>query len=269
MAALEAIGGSVVAAGAVVTAITVNPGDSLTVRYSPQGRRIFFLTDWVDSQATGLVQVHSPRMHDNTQGIRRRHVASEVYPLTPRMVAQQLIAQDTLIVEMTGSAVALDRDNWEGLLYYEDLPGSNGRFCSYDRLMKFAVNEFAVENTIIAGVAGGYSGEEALNADNDLFKANTDYALVGYLTNIEQGSIVWKGPDTGNLRVGGPGNETNKNATRTWFVELSNDFGRPLIPVVNSANRAGTTVGVVNDENAASPIVNSLFVQLAPGWDRP
>ena len=76
--------------------------------------------------------------------------------------------------------------------------------------------------------------------------------------------ISWKGADTGNLRVGGPGDELARQMTAEWFVRLSRLTGMPMIPVFNSANKAAITVEVASDENAASPKVTSIFAELAP-----
>jgi hypothetical protein len=177
---------------------------------------------------------------------------------------QKLISQDTLLVDLSGSATAGDIETACMLIYYDDLPGINARFIDPVELMERGVNIMSVENTLALGVLGGYSGQEAINAEYDLMKANTDYALIGYLTQSECACVRWQGIDTGNLGVGGPGNETNKEVTRNWFAKLSYQFNVPLIPVFNSANRAGILIDGAQDENGVDVLVNSIFVELAP-----
>jgi hypothetical protein len=83
------------------------------------------------------------------------------------------------------------------------------------------VNVLAIENTLSTGTAGGWGAAEAINAEYDPMKANTDYALVGYLTDTLAAGIAWRGADTSNYRVGGPGHKDNRMQTRDWFVRLS------------------------------------------------
>jgi hypothetical protein len=119
------------------------------------------------------------------------------------------------------------------------------------------------ENSISTGTAGGWSGEEAINVEFDNFKANTDYALMGYLVSAECLAVRWRGSDTGNLGVGGPGTIDQRDLTARWFCTLSDEFGLPLIPVFNSANKSSILVDCAQDENGADVVVTSLFAELA------
>jgi hypothetical protein len=74
--------------------------------------------------------------------------------------------------------------------------------------------------------------------------------------------VRWRGVDTGNLGVGGPGTDLLKELTQKWFIWLSERTGLPCIPVFNSANRAGILLDASQDENGLDVIVNSIFVEL-------
>jgi hypothetical protein len=128
--------------------------------------------------------------------------------------------------------------------------------------MNRIVNVFTVENTLSLGTSGGYSGEEAINAEFDLGKANVDYALLGYTVSAECAMVGWRGADTGNFRVGGPGNEVYKNLTADWFVRLSHAYDLPTIPVFNWSNKSGVLVDGVQDENGTDTTVTSIFAEL-------
>ena len=260
--ALDCILANVTAAAAAGSAMTAAAGDSLTLRAVPSGKRAFLLNTWVDTQTSGFYQIRSPRLHDNTRGMRFRHVASEVQPLFPWGVKQEVYEQDTLILEIAENAVAGDIAVAVLMVYYEDLLGVSGRFIDSPTLLKRMVNLVTVENTVTAGAGGGYTGGEAINAEQDLLKANKDYALIGYRVQTECGGVFWRGADTGNLRVGGPGNELSADFTSTWFKTLSEEHNLPLIPVFNQANRAGITIDVAQDENAAAVQVASIFAEL-------
>lgn len=265
--ALELLTGFVTAPSTTFTAWTLASGNSLTVRNAALTTKVRLLSAWGDWQTAGILRIRSPKLHDNVQGLRLQGVASEVYPLIPWLSkdqAQGLTPQDTLTVEQTGSATAGDIESGCLLLYYDDLPGQSAYLITPEELSKRAVNLVSVENTLALGTAGGYSGEEAINAEFDLLKANTDYALIGYNVSAECVCVRWRGADTGNLGVGGPGNDTNKDVTHDWFLKLSTLLGLPAIPVFNSANKAGFLLDGAQDENGTDVTLTSILVELSP-----
>jgi hypothetical protein len=262
--AMEIISGQVVAPSTGFTALTVNAGNSLTIRNAAPDSEILLAAIWGKHQTAGNIRVRSPQLHDNVQGIRLYDIAANPAPLFPMGSKQTLNAQDTLIVEVTGSATAGDVEIASLLVWYESLPGIEGRFMTEEEMNARAVDILAVENTLASGTAGGWSGQEAINAEFDLFKANTDYALVGYQCGVLCGSIRWQGSDVGNLGVGGPGNINDKHFTGRWFAELSKFYNRGMIPIFNSANKNAILIDCHQDEVGADPIVTSLFVELAP-----
>lgn len=262
---LELLTGFTTGATATMTPVTMAAGNSLTVRNSRPDADIRLLQMWADVQeATVLHRLRSPKMHDNVQGLRFLNAASTVQLLLPDHFDQRLYAQDTLILESSGATVVGDVNTFCALVFYEDIQGIEGRFISEGELMTRMVHLVTVANTLTLGAAGGYSGEEAINAEFDLLKANTDYALVGYQVSAECAAIRWRGPDSGNLGVGGPGSETDKDVTGAWFLRLARFYQMPLIPVFNSANKGGTFLDGAQDENAAAVTVNSIFAELAP-----
>lgn len=265
--AMEIIAGDItgVVAAGTFTGVTMHTDNSATVRNAREDSLVELLTLWADTQLANSLRLRSPRLHDNVQGIRFEVVASEVLPLLDPLFRQKLIPQDTLTVEFDESTLAGDVQTAVLLLYYHDLPGVDARFIDIEALKSRGRNIVTVENTIDTGAGGNWLGAEALNAEFDLLKANTDYALIGYHVSVECAAIRVRGSDTGNLGVGGPGTETAKFLTRNWFVWLTEKTGIPLIPVFNSANRASILVDACQDENAGDPVVNLIFVELAGG----
>jgi hypothetical protein len=263
--AIDLITGRVTAPGATLTGLTMSAGDTLTVRNAPLDSMVRLIQAWADNQAAGTLRIRSPRLHDNVEGIRLDVTISEVKPLLPERFVQSLIPQDTLVAELSGSAVAADIESAAMLLFYDNLPGISARLIDPATLLANMVNLVTVENTLALGVAGGYSGEEALTAEFDQLKANTDYALLGYLVDAECAAVAWRGSDTGNLRVGGPGDELGRDYTRHWFYRLSSVYQAPMIPVFNSANKDAILVDGVQDENGVDVTVTSIFAQLKPG----
>lgn len=264
MPALEIITGFVTAPSTTFTGLTLAAGNSLTIRNAKEGSKPRLLSAWSDQQTAGNLRIRSPRMHDNVQGLRLYSFASDPVPLIPFTAPQIFYPQDLLTVELTGSATGGDIETACLLVYYDDLPGVNSRLIDAEELKARMVNILSVENTLALGTAGGYSGEEAINAEFDLLKANTDYALIGYLVSAECACVRWRGVDFGNLGVGGPGNDTKNIHQARWFIDLSNEFGLPLIPVFNSANKAALLIDGAQDENGTDVTVISILAELAP-----
>ena len=261
-AALDTVTANGTAIGATIAPLAAVAGDSLAVKNSPLEKLARILQFWTDVQVAGTARIRSGRMHDNVQGLRIDTLVGDIRPLLPWGAAQRVWPNDVLVVELAGSAVAGDIETICMLLYYDDLPGMQGQFITADDLRARAGNISVVENTIATTTAGGYSGGEAINVEQDQFHASSKYALVGYLVDAECSAVCWRGPDTGNLRVGGPGEETERELTANWFARLSSEYKLPLIPVVSAENKAATLIDAVQDENGADVTVSSIFVEL-------
>lgn len=260
--ALEILSGGTVAPTAGL-ALVMAAGDSLTIRDYKNGGA-YLLQSWGTNQAAvGFFQIRSPRMHDNVRGIQ---FPLPIIPLEMNWKAaskQLLDSQDQLTCFIAGSAVGGDLVNASMLVYYDDLPGIDVNFLSPEELQAKGVDCMSCQNTIVAATGPNYTGAQALNTTNDLMKANTQYALIGYTVDNLCNAVTWRGSDTGNLRFGGPGRILTSLETNNYFVDLSKRNNLPLIPVFNSANKANTFVEAHQDENAGAVILTSYFVELA------
>lgn len=263
MKAFELICGRTVAPSTTFTGLTMNSGNSLTVRNALEGTKISLLSVWSKQQTAGRVRVRSPQLHDNVEGLRFFSPAADPEPLFPMGIMQKLISQDTLIVEQTGSATAGDIEEVGMLFYYEDLPGISARLIGLEELATRQINIMTVENTLTLGTSGDYTGEEAINAEFDLFKANVDYALIGYTVSVICNAVRWRGSDSGNLGIGGPGNAVDKFLTSRWFMFLTSKTGIDLIPVFNSANKGAILVDGQQDEDGVDTVLTSIFAELS------
>lgn len=260
--AMEIISGRI-ANVAALTNLTMNTGDSLNVRSFDQGKKAYLLNLWAFVTAAGIVEVHSPRMHDNVHAIHSRVVASQPLPLIPMGFPQRLYPTDVLTAQLAGDATAGRLQPMAMMVYYEDVPGLSARFMATKDVNQRMVNIYMVETTITLAVTGDYSASAAINANSDFFIANTDYALLGYVPDIACGSIHWKGADVGNVRVGGPGVNTFPHVTSNWFSLISDEYGLPLIPVFNSNNKGGFTIDALMSQAGGTLNVTSVLAQLA------
>lgn len=263
MSVLDTISGAVTAPGATFTNWTMAVGDSLQVRNVPFDSKVILLSMWAFNNVAGRLSVRSPRMHDAVQGIRAFVDANDPKPLLPSPVTQKLVPQDNLVAQQTGSAVGGEVETGHLLLWYENAPGLAGRFIDAPTLMARGVNVSEVETVNTPVASGTYSGEVAINSSFDNFKANVDYALVGYLVSANCGAVTWKGIDTGNLRVGGPGDVNGRQYTSEWFLRLSRRFNMPLIPVFNASNRFAIFQNIVQDDELVAVTTTSILVELA------
>lgn len=262
---LQVVTSQVTAPGATITATAAAAGDSLQIQNGTANKRVWMLDVWAQNNAAGVLEIKSPRLHDNVRAMRMRITTADVFPLYADPFPQLLYPQDVLTVSLSGSAVGGQIEQASFLAWYEDLPGIKSRLTDWPTVLKSGINVDILEASITPGAGGSYTGAQAINTSFDNLIANTDYAVIGYEVDAKATSVCLRGPDTGNLRVGGPGASTLRDRTRSWFWEKSTFFGIPLIPVFNSANKATTIVDVATNQAATAVNISWCLVQLAPG----
>lgn len=265
--ALECVAGFATNPGATFTALTPSTGTSFTVRGTDATKPTWLLGGWAFNASAGEFRIRSPRLHDNVQGIRNRVTAALTSPLfgPPQVAgfAQRLFAQDQLVLEITGGGAELDCGAI--LIGYDDLQGVAGRFIDQPTLKKSGQNVVTVEVTVTAVATGNFGGAVAVNSTFDTLIANTDYAILGGMTDTRGTAVGITGVDFGNLRVGFPAEPSMRFLTKGWFEDLSIALNAAYIPVFNSANKAATTIDVETNGAGGTYIINLELVQLAPG----
>lgn len=260
--ALEVVGFRATNPGAGTTAVTANTGDSLTVRNFPETSPAWLRNVWGEEATAGVISVRSPRMHDQVQNLRVRPAANDPVLLLPEEFAQMLYPQDTLTVFLAGGGAEVDAGYL--LVYYSDMPGTDARLITPEQALGATVNILTVEvATATSATAGDWSGGTAINATFDLLKANVDYAVLGYMADVRVGAVAIRGPDTGNLRIGGPGTLVHRHETRDYFVEYSKKSGLACVPVINAANKGATFVHLSDPAVSAAVNVDLILAQLA------
>lgn len=260
--AMEILAGFATAPSTTLTAVTMSAGLSTAVRNFAETDEAKLIAMWSDSQGVGQFQIRSPQFHDNVQGINISTAISEPQPLSPWGMQQTLKPQDTPTVAISGSATAGDIETGCWINFYKNLPGIDARLVNWSDIADKIESWMISTNTLSTGTAGGFSGQEAINAEVDNWKANRDYALIGYQCTLECAAVRWQGSDTGNLGVGGPGHELFKSLTGDWFRRLNEATGLPTIPIFNAANKSSILIDCAQDENGADPLVTSIFALL-------
>jgi hypothetical protein len=258
---IDTVTATVTAAAVAGAAAAAVAGDSLLVRST--SARIRLLNMWIDTDALGFVQVTSPKLHDVTRGIRFRTQVHEPFPLLPYEAMQDLYPVDQLAVTIGSAAGAGKIDNLMMMLYYDDLAGAGATLIDVPTLQKRKAETVTVEYAPGAPASGNtYSGLAALNAQSDLLKRGSSYALVGYQLSANVTGITIRGADSSNFRIPMPGYVPAGFATGTWFYDLSNYFGLSLIPVFQAANSAGIFIEQISNDLLAAITATLIFVRL-------
>lgn len=265
--ALEVIAGFATNPGATLTTLTTSGGGSAVIRGTDTSKGTWMLSTYAFCATAGEFRITSPRLHDQAQGIRNRVTAALSSPLAPGYLnggfAQRLYAQDNLTLQVSGGGAELDLG--AVLVGYDDLAGVSGRFIDQPTLRKSGVNILTAEVTVNAVATGLWGGAVAINSSFDTLIANTDYALVGAMTDTRGLSIGVTAVDFGNLRVGIPAEPSLRSLTQNWFEALSLAYSAPYIPVFNSANKSTTLIDMATNGAGGTYTINLELVQLAPG----
>jgi hypothetical protein len=230
-------------------------GQSHLVRTIPEGSTADLLQIWAENATGGSVRIHSPRMHDNVQGIRLRVPAANGELLLPYAVKEGLYNQDSLEVEGTGGAGETDTIYY--LNHYSQLSGAEGTFRSWAEVEPRVEKYMGVEVPLKTGaVTGEWGVPKAINSAMDQFDRPYEYAILGYIMDVAVGALAFRGTNVGEIRCGGPG-VLKPDLTQEWFIRLSEESGMPAIPCFMSGNAGSVLVEACQSaaEAARNPTV--------------
>jgi len=260
MPAIDTVVGHAANPGAAFTAVAFNQGDSGVVRNFAQTDTAYLERITRAGGSSGAARVLSPLLHDNVRGITFTSAETPTHYLMPQQRGEKLNPQDTLTVQVTGGAAETDLVALS--IYYSNLPGASARLHSWSDIMPLIAHIKPMEVDCTNAAAIGTWTDTVITTTENLLKANTDYAVLGYVTDIAQGMIGIKGLETGNLRVCGPGT-TLTDTTSNFFVEWSQREQTPHIPVFNSANNGSTYVSTCDTTASTTPKVQLILAQLS------
>jgi hypothetical protein len=210
------------------------------------------------------VSITASRFHDQVYGIRGSVSSgataapiNRAFCISPIGIDQPIFPSDVLSVQVNGTAS--DDAVVTLLIYYQDIPGISARLATYDYVKQHTKNIVGINTNLTPG--DGVAGTAvALNASDNRLHANTDYALLGYSSNLAFASLTVSGVDTGNLKVGGPviGDPAHD---AYMYVDYARSYNAPLIPIINSNNAGSTTlVGCGTDVGAC--VVDTFLAEL-------
>lgn len=259
MAAIDSVYTFATNPGAGPTATAAAPGDSLTVRNFNSGTDTATLEHAFRRGATaGFARIRSPRLHDNVTGINWDSGEAVDTLTLPNELAQPLYPADNLITEISGGGAETDALGF--LVHYTNLPGIQARLASWGDISGIIRNVKAFQ---VAAPAGANAWTDTLvTTTENQFHADSDYAVLGFKASATCAMVGVKAPETGNLRVCGPGTTTGLD-TADWFLRWSKTSGYPAIPVFNANNRFGVFVSAVDVAAVAGLIVTLICAELS------
>lgn len=258
--AIDTIATKVVNPSTTFTATTVAPGDSLVVRNFNPPDTAFLEGVIRKGAAAGASRIVSPLFHDNVTGLTMFTSESPTRFELEQYQGQQLRSSDTLSVLMTGGAAETDGVALQ--IYYSNLPGSSARLHAWGDIAGNIRNLKAVQVAVTNSATTGVWTDTAITTTENQLHADSDYAILGYLIDTACMAVAFKGQETGNLRVGGPG-VTSSDDTASFFVDQSNQRGTPHIPVFNANNRFSFYVSTVDVVASTTANVTVMLAELA------
>lgn len=258
--------------GTFADTLAAATGDSVAVaNFATGGARI--LEAWaIDSAHVAELAVIYSRpeaTHDQQHGWRSSVQAAAFNAVGHVGEVSLLSGEMTLNVfksdvpQLQISATASDIVVLSYITEYDDLPGAAACFVSPDLVKAHHKSRVGIRVSAVANVstAGQYGAQRAFNADDDRLHANTWYAIEGLNVQTPVHGVTLLGPDFGGQRIGAPAGSI-QIASSSWFVDQSRRWGKNLVPVFNSNNKANTLVQVVDAATSTSPQIDFQLVEL-------
>ncbi len=258
--------------GTFADTLTANSGDTLSVANFVNGGARIVRAWGIDSDAVAELALTDTRfdsIHDPQYGIRFNIPALVPggaavigsHDLIDPPVTVPVYPGDTLTMTVTTTAGDDVLVTW--LTEYDDLPGTFGQFASWETVQALRETSIGLRCAPVAsGTPGLYGTARALNADDTRLTGGKYYAVLGFTLQTVCTTITIKGPSTGNNRVGLPGGALTLD-TMYGFVELSKQFGKPLIPILNGYDAASYFLEAADGEASTSPKVDLFMYQLS------
>lgn len=240
-------------------------GDSLSFFNVPIGSSAFIAEIWaVDNLHAMEVEITASRFHDQVAGIRASVTSgagtapvNRSVCISPIGVDQPIFPSDTMTIQVNGTAS--DDAIVTLVVYYPDIPGIHARLATPAWVQQNTKNIVGINTNITPG--DGVVGTTVnLNTAESRLHANTDYALLGYTSNLAFGTIMYQGVDTGNLRVGGPVLAEPSHDSQ-FFYDLAVALNGPYIPIINSNNQGSITIAGVGTDVGAC-VVDTMLAEL-------
>lgn len=264
--AVDTIVGAATNPGAGGAAVVMNNADSNTVRQLASGTRARLDFLCRQGASEGFVEVKSPRFHDAVRGL---HIITSETPavlLLPQETGQPLYSGDNLQISVSGGAAEVDAVALG--IAYPDLAGVTAQLGTWDQIVGSILNLVSIEVDVPAQAASAAWSDTKLTATEDVLKADSSYAVLGYTVDAACLAVGIRGAETGNLRLCGPGPVASFR-TENYFVDMSKAKNAPYIPVIKANNRNNVFVSTSIVAVATAPKVQLLLAELGSDFTLP
>lgn len=258
---LRSAAGFFTAAGAGTNAATLVAGGTGTIAIDAFNSGNAYLESvWAAGATTDFIRYRSPRMHDNNQGLRLFVGATQRTNLIPWGVDAQVYSSDipTLEIDATGAGTGLAVVTYG----YDDLNSGTPKLSTWDEIQPRIIDVMANSFTVTAGAIGSWGAGVTLNNATDNMKADSTYAILGYGCSVGVGAFAINGADTGNFDIAFPGDPDTRE-TREYFISLSQQSGRPSIPLIQANNRGGTIIKSTDVAAATASTVSLIMARVS------
>jgi len=258
--------------GTFADTLTANSGDSLAVSNFVNGGARVVKAWGIDSDSVAELAWTNSRfdsVHDPQYGVRFNIPALipggaavvGSHDLLDAPSSLPMYPGDTNVLTVT--TTASDDVIVTYLTEYDDLPGTFGQFASWETVQALRETTIGLRCAPVAsGTPGLYGTARALNADDTRLTGGKYYAVLGWSLQTVCTTLTLKGPSTGNNRVGLPGGVLTLDSMM-GFVDLSKQFGKPLIPILNGYDAASYFLEAADGEASTSPKVDLFMYQLS------
>lgn len=260
--AIDTIVGAATMASAspALTALTMAPGDTLTVRNFEAPAYAQLEQVFGNAGHAFEWSVRSPFFYDNIRGFQGWSGELPLRKGLPWRPLQRLRSQDVLTAQVDGTASDVVLLAMQ--IYYSDIMGQSQSLASWGDIAARIVNVYGLEVDVTTNGTAGDWQDTVITTTVDQLKGNTDHAVLGYQVDSEVDVVGVKGQFSGSLRICGPGALDSK-LTSDFFVQLSDAYGTPHIPVFNSADKGNTFVSTAHHAASATPKVVLMLAELA------
>jgi len=223
-------------------------GDSLTIRSFPVTAKARIQSLIYSAGGSQKFRIQSPLMHDNVTGFTFAPAEVPALFQLPPDAPIGVSPVDTLSVY---GAIAGAGTIVAGIVVdYDDLTGVSAHVYDYSDIRPHVKYYKSIEVDNLAIAVGAWTDTPITNTENQLH-ANKWYAVLGYQAAAACDIIGVKGSATGNLRQCGPGGTQSLDLS-SYFIYMSEQTGKPRIPVFNANDRAAFYVSQFNHAAVAA-----------------
>ena len=256
--------------GTFADTLSANSGDSLTIPNLQSGKGRILRMWGIDSDSVAEVAMTAGRVesvHDPQFGIRFNLQVAGLggaglvagLPMLEPPNYIDVFTGDALTFTCTSTAADDIVVSW--LTEYQDLPGVQAGFATWQSVINNRFTEIGVRCAPVASATpGAYGTSRAANADDTRWTGGRWYAILGFTVQIPVTTVSFKGPMWGNFRfgasAGGPFLYTDN-----YFLQLSQWFNEPLIPVFNGYDAGNVLLEVADAEVSTNAKVDIIAVE--------